>query len=505
MYILARGEYLGYDWLVIGMLKLLVLIATLQLVKKLPDIINGIFGTQLKWQGGVKGRLGEMIGIGGLAQKAWTSLGTGAKNAAKLLAQAPIGAAYLAADKKYFKNKGEHLKNTAAFRQGKGILFGARAGLKSGSLIDAYQGYEQSSALSALTKQDASAVTKNTRASLANNGFSGAVYTGKDANGNFLTKADHQNNMTGILNNAKTSISGYGSDRMQTTLTNYSQQKIINSSLNGIKGKRDEIAESLNSMAAETNSEKFTMEQKQRATSIATRFLNDGKISQEDMDYLVENNIAQVDQMKRLATTIQKYDKGVMDAANGFGIKESDLRGEVGLKTAIGENETSIKSLEDEVKDLMDDNKISESNKRRFSIFQDAVSQVASKYGPTVQNAVKNPDGTDVQMSAEAEWLRYSDSKPMPAGAVSFESQLDDVANRQAQREAAEAAQKQAEAAQRQAEIAQLNTENESISNEMMDSFINDSPAAAQRRDEIRNRKREIEARLKELNNQNNQ
>ena len=85
MFILENAVFsFTFDFMKYGLTKIFIIIAILQLVKKIPDIINNIFGTHIQTKGGIKGRLGEMAGIGGLAQKAWTSLGTGAKNLAKL-------------------------------------------------------------------------------------------------------------------------------------------------------------------------------------------------------------------------------------------------------------------------------------------------------------------------------------------------------------------------------------------------------------------------------------
>lgn len=70
-------------------IRLLVLIGLLQLIKQIPTIINTIFGTNIKDQGGLKGRLGEMAGVGQLAQKGLTTFGkkaTGLAGAGALLA-----------------------------------------------------------------------------------------------------------------------------------------------------------------------------------------------------------------------------------------------------------------------------------------------------------------------------------------------------------------------------------------------------------------------------------
>ena len=137
----------AYDWLMIALTKIFVIIAVLQLVKKIPDIINTVFGTHIQSRGGIKGRLGEMAAVGGLAQKAWTSLGTGAKNLAKLGLTAPFAIGALGADKLYKKNHdGKSLRDTKTFRQVKGIGAGLRKAWQSGSALQAYKEYDTASA-----------------------------------------------------------------------------------------------------------------------------------------------------------------------------------------------------------------------------------------------------------------------------------------------------------------------------------------------------------------------
>ena len=47
------------------------LIGALQFVKLVPNLLGSLFGMNIQNKGGIKGRLGEMAGVGGLAQKAW--------------------------------------------------------------------------------------------------------------------------------------------------------------------------------------------------------------------------------------------------------------------------------------------------------------------------------------------------------------------------------------------------------------------------------------------------
>ena len=47
------------------------LIGALQFVQLVPNLLGSLFGMNIQNKGGIKGRLGEMAGVGGLAQKAW--------------------------------------------------------------------------------------------------------------------------------------------------------------------------------------------------------------------------------------------------------------------------------------------------------------------------------------------------------------------------------------------------------------------------------------------------
>ena len=59
----------GEDWSFV--LKAFLVVGMLIFVKQLPDLINKVFGTDIKLKGGIGGRLGEMAAVGKQAQKAW--------------------------------------------------------------------------------------------------------------------------------------------------------------------------------------------------------------------------------------------------------------------------------------------------------------------------------------------------------------------------------------------------------------------------------------------------
>ena len=75
-----------------GLLRLILLMGILRLAKEVPDIINKIFGTNIKYQGGIAGRLGQMAGIGQLAQNAWNTLRHHPIQTSRRLIGAPLSA-----------------------------------------------------------------------------------------------------------------------------------------------------------------------------------------------------------------------------------------------------------------------------------------------------------------------------------------------------------------------------------------------------------------------------
>lgn len=130
------------DQILSGLFQAILVIGLLQLVKKIPDLINSIFGTNIKMAGGIKGRLGEMAGIGGLAQKAWTTLGSKAKNlalagalAAPAGAAAGVGALINAGYKKKF---GKDIADTKLGRWTRGIGSGIATAANTGNVGKAF-------------------------------------------------------------------------------------------------------------------------------------------------------------------------------------------------------------------------------------------------------------------------------------------------------------------------------------------------------------------------------
>lgn len=132
------------DWTFV--FKAFLVVGMLIFVKQLPDMINKVFGTNMKTSGGIGGRLGEMALVGKQAQKAWGAV----KNVAGLgaaglglgaAALTPIGAGAIAggiAGKKLWDNKLKDTKfgrGATAVGKTAGTFLGGKStidGLKSG-------------------------------------------------------------------------------------------------------------------------------------------------------------------------------------------------------------------------------------------------------------------------------------------------------------------------------------------------------------------------------------
>ena len=75
-----------------GFLRMFIIIGLLQLIKQIPEIINNIFGANIKDRGGIRGRLGEMAGVGALAQRGWDQHRQHPIQTAQTLVSAPLSA-----------------------------------------------------------------------------------------------------------------------------------------------------------------------------------------------------------------------------------------------------------------------------------------------------------------------------------------------------------------------------------------------------------------------------
>ena len=285
-----------YDWLSKGLFKILLLIAVLQLVKKIPDIINTIFGTKIQPKGGIKGRLGEMAGIGSLAQKAWTSLGTGAKNLAKAGIALPAGAAFKGADMLYQKKTGKHLMDNKVMRQAKGIGSGLASAWKTGSASKAFSAYTEgikAPSYTATERMKAQQVANNN----VRNAVGGDIF---DSSGNVNNTFTDKKGKTGfvsagVLNKANDALyntleTKYGEAGKEKARQMRAQE--LKTGLDGITAKQNAAMESLSNFAtfASRNNMQYTdkdgnnVAAADKANTISNK-IRDGN-SLDDDDYL---------------------------------------------------------------------------------------------------------------------------------------------------------------------------------------------------------------------------
>ena len=102
------------------------LIGALQFVKLVPNLLGSLFGMNIQNKGGIKGRLGEMAGVGGLAQKAWGAVkGLSGAALAAPLAAAGKGIGFLG------KRVGSGM-NTLTNNKFKGLGHNLAGGLSAG-------------------------------------------------------------------------------------------------------------------------------------------------------------------------------------------------------------------------------------------------------------------------------------------------------------------------------------------------------------------------------------
>ncbi len=355
------GGYLAYDVMAAGLIKILIMIAILQLVKKIPDIINTIFGTQIKDRGGIKGRLGEMAAVGGLAQKAWTSLGTTAKNIGKLVAAAPIAGAYLGANAMYRKkHDGASIRESKAFREGKGWLSAGRKALKTGDLLGAYKEYETASAPPTYTttervkarQANIDSNRKRVQTALGGNNKYANIITedgginGEDSNGLFLSenqwktvrKAENQ----GYDNYGE--VGGFAKERAEA--------KTRKAMLKAIADNREEASKQLAAYAQSVTASQDPQEKLAgiHAGNMAVDYFNKGKaLTSDDRKFLEENSGNAFVRLAKEAIAKAENAQAYVENNYGTDVFSGDVS-KIGLQNAVGKQDSAINQMSNKIK-----------------------------------------------------------------------------------------------------------------------------------------------------------
>ncbi|MBR3512403.1 MAG: hypothetical protein IKN74_05565 [Clostridia bacterium] len=387
MNILYGVEYAGFDWLISGLTKLLVIMAILQLIKKLPDLINTIFGTAIKDRGGIKGRLGEMAGIGGMAQKAWTSLGTGAKNLAKLGATAPAALGFAGADKLYKKkHDGKSLMDTKPFRQAKGILAGTKQAWKTGSPIGAYKAYDEGTKAPAYTTSQRLAAKEALTKRLVNGGMDVDGKPLFDSNGNFLNQwTDAQGNVhyvdpsqianqqTRLLNEMRSrgDAGKHKADEMEA--------EFYKSQFDGVRAKNQAAIDSLQNYRNMHTGSQFDAD-RAMAGRIQTKIEKGQKFSDEERAWLT--NQSEILKDADVAKAVENYNKMNSEAldlrqrmvAAGLGDNYDGSTSQLALKTAMGVQDGIIETAK---------NKYAQSSTTISDVDKDALDTISASYKST--------------------------------------------------------------------------------------------------------------------------
>jgi hypothetical protein len=408
-----EGDTFFEDWLMQGFFNILFIIALLQLVKKIPEIINTVFGTHIKTAGGIKGRLGEMAGIGGMAAKAWTSLGTGLKNAGKMALMAPAAGAALGANAWYrSKHGGKSFTETNAFRQGKGILYGLRSGLKTGSVMNAYQDYEKMSAVPIYSNAQLEDIGRRARTNMANITTADGSKGGFTSNGNFeSTKRDSNGNIlhangdiqyynrnelnqqaSALSNLASTAFNDSARGRqLATSMSNgFNAQRRL-SDLQGIENGRNKVLDILKQKEQDMiNSGQYGKDEIEKVTAIRARFeKGKGEINESDWKTLssyMSKAGGKESEAFQFQTAVKKYDRALNIAAeNNQEYKVEDLLTSASLGGLIKSAETDVSTFESDQQDII--SRMSDADKAIYKTYSGGLKQIASFYGITNQNA----------------------------------------------------------------------------------------------------------------------
>ena len=111
------------------------LIGALQFVKLVPNLLGSLFGMNIQNKGGISGRLGEMAGVGGLAQTAWNTFKKHPLAPVTAAAGAALGtAAHLGATVTTSFQKGRKIAENVRKNGGKfAVARGLGGGLLSGA------------------------------------------------------------------------------------------------------------------------------------------------------------------------------------------------------------------------------------------------------------------------------------------------------------------------------------------------------------------------------------
>ena len=484
-----------WDWLEIGLLKMLVIIALLQLIKKLPDLINVIFKTNIKTQGGIKGRLSEMAGIGGIAANAWSALGKGAKNLGLAALKAPLAGEYLAANALYKKKFGKNLSETKGIRGIKGGFEGLKTAWQTGSLKKS-----KNAALDAYNKVDLGATEKAKRLQKINEDINNdTTYVGADGKRHSAIETTNMLEKNKALNKVSSNVSSMGGKKVDVANKEFKKKFASSEILRNMKSDDTAIISNL-----ETARNRYDVgsDQANIINQIRIDYETSGNLANLRKD--IEKNAALFDPTT-LKTLIDKDGKieakerriqEVRDNRGNFSFSDDEAakldKGASVISFLLTSAEASAKTAEEDLNIAIAGANLSELDTMRINKYISAEKDLIS----SMPYAIGRSDEENGLSRDEDEHLR---SKILVAHSGELKT-----------RKAARLEQRQQETAQleaqRQQEIAQLEAELENINNQIFDMYDEAyNGNVNQDRIPLDDRQNEIKAKLEKLKNLDNQ
>ncbi len=283
--ITGSTDVYNVDWGLL--LKIIVIVGLLIFVKQIPDLINAAFGTKIKLQGGVGGRLGQMAAVGDTAKKAWDTVRKGVTNAATTVATLPALGAGLAARKVWNKGigGGTPLKDTSFGKILRTVGVGAKtagayltAGTPIKGLTAATKVYEGSE----IGKQRQVEKEQN-RASDRFKKFLDSISVGgavTDEGTNIKDSIKARENIKNAISNSD--LSG----KQKDNLINLLEAKSTQSAIKVINDSKKAITDTIDNLAASTTNEALRM----KLNDFKTAF-NTGQITRTQFKNQLDNMV----------------------------------------------------------------------------------------------------------------------------------------------------------------------------------------------------------------------
>lgn len=402
---ILQGNEFSSNPLVSGIINMLCIFAALRLVKQINPIINSIFGTHLQGKGGIKGRLGDMAAVGGLAQQAWGALGNraksvgkGALNTGKAIAKAP-GAAIKYHGQNFLDKKfGTKPGAIRAKAWGQGISAAVKSGDPSKFYATRDEKLKSPSYLSSISNTAAEGISTsgvNKHGVYDNQKNVIDPITGK-VKKDFKTNADHREDANVILKQAEKSFTGTKGTKLTDSMKKRFEADQKTNLLNGIKSSRDKVAAQLNglhsSMASSGLYDENTLS---KIDTIAKKFEADGVISAADADtlsdYLSEGGA------NLLASTYGKMTRGIIDAKNTFKeLKTENLNGAVSLGNNISTATKESDGYKADEESMLEN--MTAAEKAQYKVYSAGLSEISATTAGASQN------DKNIELTGEDSW-----------------------------------------------------------------------------------------------------